>query len=387
MVELAGSAHQNQPIVHLSIFSRRPNKSLHHRTSAVWNEIAGSQNHTRPPFPSTTMSLQNHSFLHQILEASRVSTDDSTLPWDFRKLLPYCTDLGLVDSDHRRFSHAWNMDCAPIDSLTSLPTKIQHAGNYDWIGEKDERHPAWLWDSRDDKTVHTTQAALDQGYVAVTYTWGRWRSEDRTNSSPATPWPVPLVDSNRCSFSLSRLKTILKRTPASRYFWVDVLCINQSDGEEKRTEISKQAAIFARAKGVVSYLWTLESADDLIDAVQDLGDIVLWSVRLSGPQDREQSTFMGSSRPRPRAERPGAKFQLDHWFTSLWTLQEMILSPGSLFLTAKGDYCSVNGKFVTVAFIAAACHLCDELRVWRLKTMEHATKMRQRCTIPFFVVR
>jgi hypothetical protein len=104
-------------------------------------------------------------------------------------------------------------------------------------------------------------------------------------------WAVPLVDSDRCKLSLSRLKFVIKQASCSLYFWVDVLCIDQMSLEEMREEISKQAAIFARAKGVLVYLWLL-IWNDLVIALHDIGDIVLWA--FNSITTRTQHRFLPS---------------------------------------------------------------------------------------------
>jgi hypothetical protein len=48
----------------------------------------------------------------------------------------------------------------------------------------------------------------------------------------------------------------------------------------------------------------------------------------------------------------------------------MILDPASVLMTADGDFCSVNGKTVTIAFLAAACSLIHDLKSWCQKLLQ-----------------
>ncbi|KAF3089326.1 hypothetical protein TWF569_003189 [Orbilia oligospora] len=68
----------------------------------------------------------------------------------------------------------WDIEVETASDLKVLPTKISHSGPYEWIGEKSSEPPKWLWDSEAKKTVRATKKMLKEGYIAVSYTWGRW---------------------------------------------------------------------------------------------------------------------------------------------------------------------------------------------------------------------
>jgi hypothetical protein len=121
-----------------------------------------------------------------------------------------------------------------------------------------------------------------------------------------------------------------------------VLCINQTNDEELRQEIAKQGAIFAEARGTLTYLRTIDSSDHLAQAICDLGNSVLQSIEISLNKDRSRSTYLarGIQDYRRHAESP----QRDWWFTSLWTLQEMILFPSSIWIAGGRKFlCSEWG--------------------------------------------
>lgn len=268
-----------------------------------------------------------------------------------------CETLGLYNATQiPPFRPLWTVECRTIQNLQTTPSKIPHAGQYEWVGDRDERPPKWLWDSQEYCTVEATKERLDEGYIAISYTWGRWKCGE--TSVPGTTWPVPLLR-EECKFNLKTLQDILHCIPSCRYFWVDVLCINQANDEELRQEISKQGSIFAQARGTITYLWTIESGDHLSQAICDLGDFVLHSIELSLSQDRSRSSYtsQGSQEYRTHAE----MLQRDWWFSSLWTLQEMILFPSSIWIAVDGNYCAVNGETVTTAFVASACSLVETM--------------------------
>ena len=104
-----------------------------------------------------------------------------------------------------------------------------------------------------------------------------------------------------------------------------MLCIHQEDVEEKREEIAKQGAIFAQAKATITYLWTIENGDSLAQAICNLVDFVLRSIEISLERDRTKSAYVSGGLK--DYQHHAKVLQRDWWFTSLWTLQEMILRP------------------------------------------------------------
>lgn len=251
--------------------------------------------------------------------------------------------------------HAWDLQGAPAKELES-PPKLNHAGKYEWVGNQDCRPPKWLWDSHRSITVRTSDISPQfDGYIAVSYTWGRWKVGETKFSG--TPWPVPALDPT-CKLEISRLKSVLRDIPCSRYFWVDVLCIDQSNPEELREEIAKQGAIFANASATLTYLWSLRSSDELMDALGDIGKLLLRSLRFSDPTMPDDDENL---RQRGMAE----QLRVDPYFSSLWTLQESIICPSSIWLAGNGDFCKVNANVVTTAFVAAACYVLTETIVMR----------------------
>jgi hypothetical protein len=310
------------------------------------------QNH----FPSNISLIESIATGQTVLQKSEPSSRAEYM-------YKHCQDLGLLlPYQVPSTRHAWGIHCNRIENLDKLPDKLLHAGDYDWVGEQDQRPPTWLWDSVESCTVATDDTVLRDGYIAVSYTWGRWKCGERMQ--PGTTWSVPIVD---CGFDLRNLMSIMTRVPGCRYFWVDVLCINQADGAERQEEISKQGSIFAQAKGVLAYLWNVESGKELVPALDDIGNLVLWSARLSNIEDREKSRgIQYDPNYIPENHRTTADTLLsDPWFSSLWTLQEMILFPASLWVTRQGEFCTVNEKLVTTAFIASACALIAEFAMSR----------------------
>ena len=248
-----------------------------------------------------------------------------------------------LKADFELTSHA-------ISSLAVLPAPIAHAGKFDYIGTENNGRPRWLWDSQTGTTVEATPERLQEGYVAVSYTWGRFRDGSVLYHESGTPWGVPKM--KECGFKMRQLKDVLCNVPNVRYFWVDVLCINQQKGEERSAEIAKQGSIFKHAKSTLVYLWTLQTADHLARAMGELGDVILM---IAGDPDR-------LSTHKQYADEYGSKLRSDYWFSSLWALQEMVLAPASTWITRDGSFCQLNGQVMTTYLVAGALRVLGQLR-------------------------
>lgn len=270
------------------------------------------------------------------------------------------------------------LDLAP--NRLPLPEKQKHSGNFEWIGCEKEAYPQYLWDSVNFETVEATHERL-QNYCAVSWTWGRYqqRNSDGTaqwRRSTGVKWRVPVLPKIESRFStraldrLTHLKHLLKKIKAFRYFWVDVLCINQNGDRkaraEKKTEISKQAQIFQNATASIAYLWSLDerTSHDLSLALGAFGGLLASCIYFRPDQPfLGASSFVGSGiyPPHDQWENLFARLQEDKWFTSLWALQEMVLFPSAIWMTQDGGIATINERPVTTTLFASAVRLLQKM--------------------------
>ena len=251
----------------------------------------------------------------------------------------------------------WNVTDYPIEQLTLLPRKIEHPGGSRYIGVENKGKPKWLYDSVTNKTVRAEDYMFEQGYMAVSYTWGRWRLKGGWHQELGTPWDVPTILRHQpgnpieCKFDMAELKEVLRRMPDVRYFWIDVLCINQGDqNPEKDEEIAKQGAIFKEARGVLVYLWSIDDGKQLAAALRELGDVLRFYWTLPIGVDHQAAADWKDRQPHIGAF--GKALQTDPWFTSLWTLQETILAPASIWTARDGSFCQVLNDVLTTNWAA-----------------------------------
>ncbi|KAL6876220.1 hypothetical protein HDV57DRAFT_501956 [Trichoderma longibrachiatum] len=265
------------------------------------------------------------------------------------------TEELVKEEEQRRLRglRGWECKPRPIENL-ALPEKITHPASKHYMNEELKGRPKWLWDSHKRATVLAEDHMFEAGFVAISYTWGRWRERGVWRQIPGTPWGVPAMDRSRteCKFDIIQLMGILCRMPNVRYFWVDVLCIRQNpdpgrpeEVAEKAEEIAKQGAIFKEANGVLVYLWSLDSGEQLAAAADELGKLMQWYWQIVVSQDFQAATKR-NGREQP-VDQHAQRLRADPWFSSLWTLQEMVLAPASVWIARDGSHCRVNGEVLT----------------------------------------
>ncbi|KAI8623732.1 heterokaryon incompatibility protein-domain-containing protein [Xylariaceae sp. FL1651] len=110
---------------------------------------------------------------------------------------------------------------------------------------------------------HTQLGSFECPFEALSYTWGDPKSIAMICIDDA---PFPVRDNLRAAL------WHLRRPDRPRTLWIDALCINQQDNEEKSFQVQLMSSIYAAATTVIVWLGT--SADDSDIAMDFLsGDI------------------------------------------------------------------------------------------------------------------
>lgn len=112
---------------------------------------------------------------------------------------------------------------------------------------------------------HIFHASLDKQpkFVALSYVWGA-----------ATKLRVILVDNCRVRVNKNLYDAMMVLRPPKEdlVIWIDFLCINQSDNEEKSWQVRLMADIYRKACRVIAWLGAAKSGDDsVLDYLNSLG--------------------------------------------------------------------------------------------------------------------
>ncbi|KAI9690799.1 MAG: hypothetical protein M1822_008418 [Bathelium mastoideum] len=326
------------------------------------------------PRPQPHPSINEHTRVHVLAPLVNEQQSGS----DVATVERYANELSLGDLTQQSPEHPlrWDVGNDPVSHL-DLPTRRSHSGKFDWIGKESEALPTYLWDSQTFETVSATPEILNQGYIAVSWTWGRYQETDGkrgvTRKSKGTPWEVPRIWPDAKQDLLHRrydvvhhLKACLASIPKHRYFWVDIFCINQQEESEKQREIKKQANIFGSAQGVIVYLWNLDKSALLVDPIAGLGELLSWTVVFGNGRTYRDRLTKCYARKRVSFLDRFESLREERWFTSLWALQEIVLAPAGVWMTRYGDFCHLNNHVLTTRKMAIIVRLLS----WAAKRRE-----------------
>ncbi|KAL1614474.1 hypothetical protein SLS54_009732 [Diplodia seriata] len=162
------------------------------------------------------------------------------------------------------------------------------------------------------EVFHADVSATPQ-YEALSYTWG---SQRLTSCISINNKEFRVTENCRCA-----LHDLRERT-ATRILWIDAICINQTDNEEKNDQIPLITRIYSQAQRALVYL-----GNERREKITQLFDYL---------RRRDAS---GNKAPHPTELTEEQRIQLQGelswmlslpWFTRVWVLQEVAVSRQSL---------------------------------------------------------
>ena len=187
-------------------------------------------------------------------------------------------------------------------------------------------------------------------YYAISYTWG-----DPADTTEITVNGKPFVVRRNCEYVLQQAFA----TKASRYYWVDAICIAQTSIQERNHQVGIMGKIYSGAKHVFAcvgphadnseYLMaTIDSQRPILEKVHIWGRSLVGYNTLSvheswyNPMYRHvrrqlQCLFTMRTSERFRTSEAFLAFMKRPYFTRVWVLQE-------LHLATRVSYCCGVGR-------------------------------------------
>lgn len=174
--------------------------------------------------------------------------------------------------------------------------------------------------------------SLDEepSYKALSYAWG----------DLASPRYPILVDG--CvmfvTHNLFQALRVLQTLPHISSLWIDAVCINQIDNEEKSMQVASMHSIFSQAEEVLIWLGpTADHSNELISL------LINWAVKYESVLETEGFEFLGSRYlkkqqmqaflisisdgfPADLWLQPVAEFIARPWWHRIWVMQELVLA-------------------------------------------------------------
>ncbi|GKU06232.1 unnamed protein product [Fusarium langsethiae] len=227
---------------------------------------------------------------------------------------------------------------SPWEAFNTLEGRILFIN--DDTGETSWAHPdplvdPCLYDRESVPQIHAAQPA----YEALSYTWG-----PQISSSPvAVEATTTATEEFRCSYrgflavgqNLDEALRHLRYPHKPRTMWIDALCINQSDIEERNHEVKRMGDIFRLATRVVAWIGpTYEGSTLALATMREIAQHIVWKSNRAckprpGCSDPSWHNFTIPLRLNKFVEIAIANLFSRSWFRRLWVLQEIQLSSPS----------------------------------------------------------
>jgi Heterokaryon incompatibility protein (HET) len=162
---------------------------------------------------------------------------------------------------------------------------------------------------------HTTGKPI--WYTALSYVWG------------SSAFVKPMICDGKpfkTTVNLDLALRYLRRTDVSVMLWVDQICINQEDVNEKTQQVLLMGQIYQRAWNTRVWLGEeADNSDDAIHTIETVSSALLCNTMESSP-NTEDFQRMTSISPDSHEWLNLSRFLGRPWFRRVWIIQEVVLS-------------------------------------------------------------
>ncbi|XXG99605.1 hypothetical protein Hte_005946 [Hypoxylon texense] len=213
-----------------------------------------------------------------------------------------------------------------------------------------------LWSDQISCTIHTVPFDGQQAYETLSYVWG-----DAKNRKS--------ISLNECDFEVTENLWLamrrLRSPEAARVIWIDAICINQQDNDEKSHQVAMMGEVYSKCSNCV--IWLGESDEEAEPGVRsvtavkafELLDILATDQHL--PELPCFSVVEGERtaiHPQYEEHFMALKHFLDlPWWRRIWVIQELALPGEVKFLYASEElpYQTLRGVVKVLNTHAATC--------------------------------
>lgn len=160
--------------------------------------------------------------------------------------------------------------------------------------------------------VSLSQRGPQDNYEALSYAWG----------DPIFNKSIRLADAHfPVTTNLKVILRALRHPTQERVLWIDAVCIDQHNIQERSHQVSRMNEIYSQAANVI--IWLGEPMSDAALAFDFLRDFGRQRSELPTSNDGDRNTEQTAMSVRSLLTRP--------WWTRIWTAQEWILAERTTF--------------------------------------------------------
>ncbi|CAL8574427.1 hypothetical protein XPA_000387 [Xanthoria parietina] len=182
-----------------------------------------------------------------------------------------------------------------------------------------------------DVSLETLDLANDDGreYEALSYAWG---SKDNPLEIYITDPSTNIKACLPVTRDLALALRYLRLPQLSRMLWIDAICIDQENLEERGHQVKKMGDVYHTARKVI--IWLGPASDDSGIAVRSLQEIsamieVDWNTGTMRPKTRADANWANTQLPWMWDDKTSESVEnllQAPWFNRLWIWQEVLLS-------------------------------------------------------------
>ncbi|PMD41744.1 heterokaryon incompatibility, partial [Hyaloscypha variabilis F] len=145
------------------------------------------------------------------------------------------------------------------------------------------------------------------GFEALSYTWGEENLDGRV-----------MVDGKLCYIHKNR-EAALRRLQYGMRYWIDALCINQADVQERNTEVKRMRNLYEKAWSVV--VWLGEECEESLLACDFISSICHLTYFMNG----HCYIHYPEEFYREKKWKPLMDILTRSYWTRLWIIQELTM--------------------------------------------------------------
>jgi hypothetical protein len=212
----------------------------------------------------------------------------------------------------------------------------------------------------------TTVSLSDPGlsFKALSYTWGNPLDEDSLFFKPYDSSKHYVACSGKSIEIMENLQDALwqlRQLQEFSYLWIDAICINQKDNDEKSQQIKLMSDLYSTASWVIIWLGksdpTSDEAIGLIGTGLDASFMSLMAQAYQTPSNEHASTGMQFESLTPQKWQAIANLLLRKWFSRLWTLQEILLPTRTIAICGSQRFHIDEATLLAAALLRTNRHL------------------------------
>lgn len=161
-------------------------------------------------------------------------------------------------------------------------------------------------------------------YTAISHVWGDAKHQPSKSPISGISWAVPVNSPDKISRILSATQSL---TPPPHYLWMDILCIDQEDPDDKYAQVNVMSDIYSSSSMCLVILEDATEAD-----IKAFNEATALFVSLRNKSHGGFRGLLSLTKLDGVAEAAGVLNKLVElaWFKRVWTWQECYLPRGNV---------------------------------------------------------